>query len=210
MRRSFNVSMLALETASYEEASVAFFGENAGPFQEIFPMGRDLSSQIMPAIEKMIRGCVPEIIVVDRGPGSFTGIRTGLAAAQGLALGYGARLIGVSRFDFYPRTDESGNELLLLDAKAGGGFYYEYRTEEKKEAGFCKKDEIALKFPDCERYYGECCEATFPGKHFVPTPSGFDAKFLLALAMEKMDNGEDLPADAIYLHLRAVLPKNKL
>ena len=173
-------------------------------------MGRDLSSQIMPAIEKMIRGCVPEIIVVDRGPGSFTGIRTGLAAAQGLALGYGARLIGVSRFDFYPRADESGNELLLLDAKAGGGFYYEYRTDEKKEAGFCKKDELALKFPDCERYYGECGEATFPGKHFVPTPSGFDAKFLLALAMEKMDNGEDLPADAIYLHLRAVLPKNKL
>ena len=35
-------------------------------------------------------------------------------------------------------------------------------------------------------------------------------EYLLMLAMEKMDNGEDLPADAIYLHLRAVLPKNKL
>ena len=204
------MSMLALETASYQEASVAFFGENAGPFQEIFPMGRDLSSQIMPAIEKMIRGRVPEIIVVDRGPGSFTGIRTGLAAAQGLALGWGSKLVGISRFDFYPREKESGNELLLLDAKAGGGFYYEYRTDGKKEAGFCKKDELALKFPDCDIYYGECDETTFPGKCFVPTPSDFDAKFLLALAMEKMENGEDLPADAIYLHLRAVLPKNKL
>ena len=75
------MSMLALETASYEEASVSFFDEYVGFFQEIFPMGRDLSSQIMPAIEKMIRGRVPEIIVVDAGPGSFTGIRTGLPGA---------------------------------------------------------------------------------------------------------------------------------
>jgi hypothetical protein len=105
---------------------------------------------------------------------------------------------------------ESGNELLLLDAKAGGGFYYEYRTDKKKEAGFCKKDELSLKFPDCARYYGECGETTFPGKQFVPTPSDFDAKYLLALALEKLDNGEELPADAIYLHLRAALPKNKL
>jgi len=204
------MSMLALETASYQEASVSFFDEHVGFFQEIFPMGRDLSSQIMPAIEKMIRGRVPEIIVVDRGPGSFTGIRTGLAAAQGLALGWGSKLVGISRFDCFPRHKESGNELLLLDAKAGGGFYYEYRTDGKKEAGFCKKDELSLKFPNCEFYYGECGETTFQGKCFVPTPNNFDAKLLLALAMEKMDNGEDLPADAIYLHLRALLPKNKI
>ena len=204
------MSLLALETASYQEASVSFFDEHVGFFQEIFPMGRDLSSQIMPAIEKMVCGRVPEIIVVDRGPGSFTGIRTGLAAAQGLALGWGSKLVGISRFDFYPREKESGNELLLLDAKAGGGFYYEYRTDGKKEAGFCKKDELSLKFPNCARYYGECDETTFPGKRFVSLPSDFDAKYLLMLAMEKMEKGEDLPADAIYLHLRAVLPKNKL
>lgn len=204
------MSLLALETASYQEASVAFFDGNVGFFQTIFPMSRDLSSQIMPEIEKMICGRVPDIVVVDRGPGSFTGIRTGLAAAQGLALGWGSKLVGISRFDFYPRQKETGNELLLLDAKAGGGYYYEYRMMGKKEAGFCKKDELSLKFPDCACYYGECDETAFQGKHFVPTPGGFDAKYLLMLAMEKMENGEDLPPDAIYLHLRAVLPKNKL
>lgn len=206
------MSMLALETASYQEASVSFFDEKLGFFQKVFPMSRDLSSQIMPEIEIMTRGRVPEIVVVDRGPGSFTGIRTGIAAAQGLALGWGSKLVGVSRFDFYPRQEEKGNELLLLDAKAGGGFYYEYRTDAKKEAGFCKKDELSLKFPDCQRYYGECDETTLPEKRFVllTIAGSLDAKYLLALAMEKMDNGEELPADAIYLHLRALLPKNKL
>ena len=204
------MSMLALETASYREASVSFFDENAGFFQKIFPMGRDLSGQIMPEIEKMTRGRVPDVIVVDRGPGSFTGIRTGLAAAQGLALGWGSRLVGVSRFDFYPRAEETGNELLLLDARAGGGFYYEYRAEGKKEAGFCGKDELSLKFPECGCYYGECDEKTFPGKRFVPAKNDFDAKYLLGLAMGKMENGEDLPADAIYLHLRALPSKNRI
>lgn len=199
--------VLAFETASYKEASVAVWNSQGGFHTKTFPMGRDLSSQLIPEVESILGKNVPDLIVVDRGPGSFTGIRTGLAAAQGLALGWGAKLIGVSRLDFYPRDTEDENELLLLDARAGGGFYYEYRTAAKKEAGFCKKDELSLKFPDCQNYYGECDETTFPGKRFVSLAEEPDAKFLIALAMEKLESGEDLPADAIYLHLRALLPK---
>ncbi|MBO4553641.1 tRNA (adenosine(37)-N6)-threonylcarbamoyltransferase complex dimerization subunit type 1 TsaB [bacterium] len=202
--------ILAFETASYKEASVAVWNSEGGFRVKTFPMGRDLSSQLVPEVGSMLGKEVPDLIVVDRGPGSFTGIRTGLAAAQGLALGWGAKLVGISRLDFYPRDTEDENELLLLDARAGGGFYYEYRTNGKKEAGFCKKDELSLKFPDCQCYYGECDETTFPGKRFVRLTGEPDAKFLIALAMEKMESGEELPADAIYLHLRAVLPKNKI
>lgn len=40
-----------------------------------------------------------EVIGVATGPGSFTGLRTGLAAARGLSLALGCGLIGVSTFD---------------------------------------------------------------------------------------------------------------
>jgi tRNA threonylcarbamoyl adenosine modification protein YeaZ len=38
-------------------------------------------------------------IAVCTGPGSFTGIRVGVAAARGLALGLGVPAIGITRFD---------------------------------------------------------------------------------------------------------------
>ena len=42
---------------------------------------------------------VPSAIAVVVGPGSFTGIRLGIAFAKGLALGFGVPVYGVSLFD---------------------------------------------------------------------------------------------------------------
>jgi len=40
-----------------------------------------------------------DLITVTTGPGSFTGIRVGLAGAKGIALGLGVPLLGVTSFE---------------------------------------------------------------------------------------------------------------
>jgi tRNA threonylcarbamoyladenosine biosynthesis protein TsaB len=44
-----------------------------------------------------------DVVAVIRGPGSFTGLRVGIAAAKALAWTTGARLVGVSGFDVLAR-----------------------------------------------------------------------------------------------------------
>jgi tRNA threonylcarbamoyladenosine biosynthesis protein TsaB len=58
--------------------------------------GRD---QLFAALEKLPAARRPDLIVVGTGPGSFTGIRAGIASAKGLALPAKLPLVGVSSFD---------------------------------------------------------------------------------------------------------------
>jgi tRNA threonylcarbamoyladenosine biosynthesis protein TsaB len=58
---------------------------------------------LLPMVDRVARAAFVEpgelaIVAAATGPGGFTGIRAGLAAAQGIALAAGARLIGVTSF----------------------------------------------------------------------------------------------------------------
>jgi tRNA threonylcarbamoyl adenosine modification protein YeaZ len=59
-------------------------------------VGRGHAEHLLPMIEALLRGRRPDSILVDCGPGSFTGIRVGLAAAHGLAIGWGIEVTGCS------------------------------------------------------------------------------------------------------------------
>ncbi|MCW6532451.1 tRNA (adenosine(37)-N6)-threonylcarbamoyltransferase complex dimerization subunit type 1 TsaB [Sphingomonas sp. MMSM20] len=59
-------------------------------------VGRGHAERLVPMIAELVEGGRAPHILVDVGPGSFTGIRVGIAAARGLALGWGARVDGYS------------------------------------------------------------------------------------------------------------------
>jgi len=59
-------------------------------------VGRGHAERLVPMIAELLDGRRPGSILVDCGPGSFTGVRVGLAAAHGLAIGWGVPLLGYS------------------------------------------------------------------------------------------------------------------
>ena len=89
-------NILVIETVS-PACSVALLGEEGTVLAERHEVvGRGHAERLVPMIRELLDGRVPSSILVDCGPGSFTGLRVGLAAAQGLAIGWGVPLAGYS------------------------------------------------------------------------------------------------------------------
>jgi tRNA threonylcarbamoyladenosine biosynthesis protein TsaB len=59
-------------------------------------VGRGHAERLLPMVEELLAGRRPHAILVDCGPGSFTGVRVGLAAAHGLRIGWQVPLAGYS------------------------------------------------------------------------------------------------------------------
>jgi tRNA threonylcarbamoyladenosine biosynthesis protein TsaB len=94
--------VLAFDTAG-SACSVAVGRDGAVLGYERREMRHGHAEALLPMIDRVmaaggLAAADIEIIAVSTGPGGFTGIRAGLAAAQGLALATGAKLRGVSSF----------------------------------------------------------------------------------------------------------------
>jgi len=87
---------------------------------------------LLPMIDRVMAtaGTSPrdlDAIAVSVGPGGFTGIRAGLAAAHGLALATGARLIGVTSFAAVAaRAGEADARLLVALDSRRDDFYLQF------------------------------------------------------------------------------------
>ena len=59
-------------------------------------IGRGHAERLVPMIAELLDGRRATRMLVGVGPGSFTGIRVGIAAAHGLAIGWDAEVLGLS------------------------------------------------------------------------------------------------------------------
>jgi tRNA threonylcarbamoyladenosine biosynthesis protein TsaB len=90
-------------------------------------MGRGQSERLVPMIEEVMGEAgldyqELDAIAVTRGPGGFTGVRIGLAAARGLALAWDRPIIAVSTLEAVAAATAEAERrgrviLVLLDAK---------------------------------------------------------------------------------------------
>lgn len=100
--------LLAIDTATAACSAALIDGDTIVDERHEL-VGRGHAEKLLPMIEDLLKGRRPGAILVDCGPGSFTGIRVGIAAAQGLAIGWRVPLSGFS-------------SLALLAASSGAPF----------------------------------------------------------------------------------------
>jgi len=88
--------ILAFDTSSAACTAALFDGAGKCVSQRDEIIGRGHSERLVPMLAELLDGRSADRILVGIGPGSFTGIRVGVAAAHGLAIGWGAELCGMS------------------------------------------------------------------------------------------------------------------
>ncbi|HET7317474.1 MAG TPA: tRNA (adenosine(37)-N6)-threonylcarbamoyltransferase complex dimerization subunit type 1 TsaB [Sphingomicrobium sp.] len=88
--------LLAFDTSSAACTAALFDGSGECIARADEVIGRGHAERLVPMIAELMDGRAASHILVGVGPGSFTGIRVSIAAAHGLAIGWGAELAGMS------------------------------------------------------------------------------------------------------------------
>lgn len=87
-------------------------------------VGKDMSSEVMPIVEKAFNEAnimpkdLDKIFAVN-GPGSFTGIRVGLTVAKTMAWALNIPVISISSLEAIASTHNKGTNIALIDARRG-------------------------------------------------------------------------------------------
>jgi tRNA threonylcarbamoyladenosine biosynthesis protein TsaB len=221
--------ILAIDTST-RLAGVALYGE-AQILAETIWHSRDYHSvELVPTIQAILKQTgVPvtdlRLVAVATGPGSFTGLRIGLAAAKGIALGLHLPIVGIPTLDFLAAAQPLSDAPMFAVLRAGRGRLSvgKYRVFDGKWT--CEDD---LKVLDIQTLSQQiirptyvCGELTAEERHFLgrkwknailasPSQSIRRPSFLAELAWQRFSQGQvDDPVtlSPIYLHIGEIIPE---
>ena len=152
------MNIVAIETAT-ETVGVAVRTESGAEAAFTLRGRRRHVETLAPAMEHLFGqlDLAPtdlDVVAVDLGPGLFTGLRVGVAAAKGLAQALGIGVVGLSSLDILTRAaaerGQTGHVLAAVDARRGEVFacVRELRaggapTEDVIGAGLFSPEELA-------------------------------------------------------------------
>ncbi|HLI21540.1 MAG TPA: tRNA (adenosine(37)-N6)-threonylcarbamoyltransferase complex dimerization subunit type 1 TsaB [Stellaceae bacterium] len=127
--------------------------------QRFVAMERGHAEALLPMIETVLREArlapaALDLIAATVGPGSFTGLRIGIAAARGLALANGIAAIGVASFDAVVAPAEGAPSIIALESKRAELFLHRRDRDDPRLPALVPAAQWPEIVPD-----GPCCLA---------------------------------------------------
>lgn len=147
--------VLGIETST-SQASAALIEGGQVVASRSCSRPKQSAEQLLPMVAELLAATGWSRSALDRigvsvGPGSFTGLRVGIACAQGLALGLGIPLVGVTSLRTMARAVPDamlGIRCALLDARRGEVFAAAYQAGPRAAEVFAP---VALPVGDARR-----------------------------------------------------------
>lgn len=151
--------MNVLAICTFDETLQITVSSDKGMDSRIIKTGLKHSENLMPQIMKLLEE--NDLLLKDlnllcctRGPGSFTGLRIGMAALKGLSFGLSIPLVSVPTLEVLAKKQSyfDGAVAAVLDAKKERFYAAVFENGERKTLDLdCPSQELASKLKDYER-----------------------------------------------------------
>jgi tRNA threonylcarbamoyladenosine biosynthesis protein TsaB len=116
---------LVIETSG-PACSIALFDGEKVVASRHERVGRGHAERLIPWIADLREGGRADMILVGCGPGSFTGVRVGVAAARGLGLGWGVPVYGFSSLALTAGEIDADRFTIAIEAGHGELFVQDF------------------------------------------------------------------------------------